>query len=130
MPILIWNVAVTNVPGPREPLYFGGRRLESIKPVGFLVDDLGLMMAFISYRDKVTLGMLTCPDLVPGAEESSKEFATESGSLRCSAVRASTNHAPVTTVSPVRNGTDARVPAAAQPLASERSTATTTIEKP
>ena len=69
MPLLIWNVAVTNVPGPRHELYFAGRRLEAIKPVGFLVDDLGVMMAFIGYRDKITLGMLTCPDLVPGADE-------------------------------------------------------------
>jgi len=69
MPVLIWNVAVTNVPGARDDLYFAGRRLESVKPVGFLVDDLGVMMAFISYRDRITLGMLTCPDIVPGADE-------------------------------------------------------------
>ena len=68
LPFLIWNLAVTNVPGPREPLYLGGRRLESIKPVGFLVDDLGMMMAFISYRDEITLGVIACPDVVPDAE--------------------------------------------------------------
>ncbi len=67
-PMLIWNTAVTNVPGPREPLYLAGRRLESIKPVGFLVDDLGMMMAFISYRDEITLGVIACPDVVPDAE--------------------------------------------------------------
>jgi diacylglycerol O-acyltransferase / wax synthase len=67
MPVLVWNVAVTNVPGPREDLFFAGRRLESIKPVGFLLDDLALMLAFISYRDQITLGVLSCPDLVPDA---------------------------------------------------------------
>ncbi|MBV9192882.1 MAG: DUF1298 domain-containing protein [Solirubrobacterales bacterium] len=47
---LMWNVAVSNVPGPRETPYLAGHPLEVIKPVGFLADELGLMIALISYR--------------------------------------------------------------------------------
>jgi WS/DGAT/MGAT family acyltransferase len=62
---LMWNVAVSNVPGPREPLYIAGHRLEAIKPVGLLADDLGLMIALISYRHSVGFGAIACPQLVP-----------------------------------------------------------------
>jgi diacylglycerol O-acyltransferase / wax synthase len=61
----MWNVAVSNVPGPRETLYLGGHPLEVIKPVGFLADELGLMIALISYRDRVGFGALAEPHLVP-----------------------------------------------------------------
>jgi WS/DGAT/MGAT family acyltransferase len=68
LPLLLWNFAVTNVPGPREALYLAGRRLESIKPVGFIMDDLGALMAFLSYRDEITLAVIACPDVVPDVE--------------------------------------------------------------
>ncbi|HEX6021508.1 MAG TPA: wax ester/triacylglycerol synthase family O-acyltransferase [Solirubrobacter sp.] len=68
LPVLLWNFAVTNVPGPRQDLYLAGRRLESIKPVGFIMDDLGALMAFLSYRDEITLAVIACPDVVPDVE--------------------------------------------------------------
>jgi hypothetical protein len=33
----LFNLTVTNVPGPQQPLYLRGRRMQSIAPVAFLV---------------------------------------------------------------------------------------------
>jgi hypothetical protein len=32
------------------------------------MDDLGALMAFLSYRDEITLAVIACPDVVPDVE--------------------------------------------------------------
>jgi WS/DGAT/MGAT family acyltransferase len=131
MPLLVWNVAVTNVPGPRHELYFAGRRLEAIKPVGFLVDDLGVMMAFIGYRDTITLGMLTCPDLVPGADELVDGVRNEIRELAALSRTSIADRGPVNGVPPAGPEPAARVAAPDRPVAAAAyPTATTQMETP
>src|SRR6185312_16109557 len=45
----LFNLIVTNVPGPQFPLYVLGRRLTDLFPIAFLPTDHALAVAIISY---------------------------------------------------------------------------------
>lgn len=54
----LFNLIVTNVPGPQMPLYVLGRELEEVFPVAFLPDDHALAVAIMSYNGGVDFGLL------------------------------------------------------------------------
>jgi diacylglycerol O-acyltransferase / wax synthase len=54
----LFNLIVTNVPGPQFPLYLLGREMERIVPIAFLPENHALAIAIISYNGKVDFGLL------------------------------------------------------------------------
>ncbi len=54
----LFNLLVTNVPGPQFPLYLLGRRLEHLFPIAFLAKDHALSVAIMSYDGGVDFGVL------------------------------------------------------------------------
>ena len=84
------NLVVSNVPGPRQPLYAAGAKLEHYYPVSIVVDGQGLNITVQSYQDKLDWGLISCRDLIPdlsvlleyiiedldGMEKVAKELAT------------------------------------------------------
>jgi diacylglycerol O-acyltransferase len=54
----LFNLIVTNVPGPQMPLYVLGRELEDVFPVAFLPENHSLAVAIMSYNGKVGFGLL------------------------------------------------------------------------
>jgi hypothetical protein len=54
----LFNMIVTNVPGPQFPLYLLGRELLELVPVAFLPEDHALAVAIISYNGLVEFGLL------------------------------------------------------------------------
>jgi diacylglycerol O-acyltransferase / wax synthase len=54
----LFNLIVTNVPGPQMPLYVLGRELEEFFPVAFLPPHQALAIAIVSYNGEVTFGLL------------------------------------------------------------------------
>ena len=54
----LFNLVVTNVPGPQVPLYVLGRELEDCFPVGFLPPSQALFVAIMSYNGGVNFGLL------------------------------------------------------------------------
>jgi WS/DGAT/MGAT family acyltransferase len=59
------NVVVSNVPGPRQPLYLGRARLQHFYPVSTIVDGQGLNLTVQSYLDTLDFGFVACRELVP-----------------------------------------------------------------
>jgi diacylglycerol O-acyltransferase / wax synthase len=59
------NLVVSNVPGPRSPLYIAGARLEAHYPVSAIVDGVGLNMTVMSYLDRVDFGIVADRDQLP-----------------------------------------------------------------
>jgi diacylglycerol O-acyltransferase len=64
----LFNLLVTNFPGPQIPFYALGRELVAIHPVGFLARRHGLAIAILSYNGRVSFGLLADPDSVPGVD--------------------------------------------------------------
>jgi diacylglycerol O-acyltransferase len=59
----LFNVTISNVPGPPFPLYSAGALLDAYYPVGPIIDGTGLNMTVMSYRDQLDFGLLACPDV-------------------------------------------------------------------
>ncbi len=60
-----FNVVVSNVPGPRIPLYAGGAEMLHYYPFAPVVDGLGLNISLFSYAGRLEFGINACRDLVP-----------------------------------------------------------------
>ena len=60
----LFNVTISNVPGPPFPLYSAGARLTANFPVGPIIDGTGLNMTVMSYLDQLDFGLLACPDVL------------------------------------------------------------------
>ncbi|MEM9520767.1 MAG: wax ester/triacylglycerol synthase family O-acyltransferase [Actinomycetota bacterium] len=58
------NVVISNVPGPREPLYFAGAKLDAYIPVSTITDNIGLNITVHSYDDRLDFGLIADRDLV------------------------------------------------------------------
>jgi WS/DGAT/MGAT family acyltransferase len=61
----LFNLLVTNVPGPQFPLYVLGRRLRDLFPVAFLPTDHALAIAIMSYDGRMDFGLLGDYDAMP-----------------------------------------------------------------
>src|SRR3954466_11503800 len=64
----LFNLVVTNVPGPQVPLYVLGRELEDIFPVGFLPPNHALFVAIMSYNGGINFGLLADFDSMDDVE--------------------------------------------------------------
>ena len=62
------NLVISNVPGPREPLYAAGARLEHYFPLSTIIDGQGLNITVQSYLDRLDWGLVACADLVPDVD--------------------------------------------------------------
>jgi WS/DGAT/MGAT family acyltransferase len=59
------NLVVTNVPGPQFPLYCMGARILDVFPYVGLAENMGLMIAVISYDGQMEFGLTGDRDLLP-----------------------------------------------------------------
>jgi diacylglycerol O-acyltransferase len=58
------NLVVSNVAGPREPLYWSGARLVELYSVGPLSEGIGLNLTVWSYCDRVYCALLACHEQI------------------------------------------------------------------
>ena len=61
----VYNLTVSNVPGPPTPLYMLGAELEEAYPVVPLSDDHSLSIGIFTYRDRVHFGLYADPESLP-----------------------------------------------------------------
>jgi WS/DGAT/MGAT family acyltransferase len=59
------NLVISNVPGPRRPLYVAGARMTHFYPVSTVTDGQGLNITVQSYLDVLDFGLVACRELVP-----------------------------------------------------------------
>jgi WS/DGAT/MGAT family acyltransferase len=61
----MFNVTVSNVPGPDKPLYFRGARLEAIYPISLISHGMALNITCESYVDTLNFAFVGCRDAIP-----------------------------------------------------------------
>jgi WS/DGAT/MGAT family acyltransferase len=71
------STVMTNVPGPQEPLYFAGKKIENF--IGWVprTGRVGMGISIISYAGKVGVGLVTDEGLVPDPDTILKYFEEE-----------------------------------------------------
>ena len=60
-----FNLVVSNVPGPKEAVYFRGYKMEAYYPISIPLDGYGLNITLVSYGDQLNFGFIGCRDSVP-----------------------------------------------------------------
>jgi diacylglycerol O-acyltransferase len=65
----LYNLLVTNVPGPQFPLFLLGSQLEDFIPVAFLAPNQALAVAIVSYNGGVRIGLIGDFDAMPDLAE-------------------------------------------------------------
>jgi WS/DGAT/MGAT family acyltransferase len=62
---LMGNVPISNVPGPRQKLFFQGAEVEALYPCAIIMQGYALNITARGYHDTINLGFLGCHDLLP-----------------------------------------------------------------
>jgi len=60
-----FNVVISNVPGPREPMYWCGARMAGDYPVSIVMDNLALNITLVSNGKNLDFGLIGCRRSVP-----------------------------------------------------------------
>jgi diacylglycerol O-acyltransferase len=85
------NLIVSNVPGPRSPLYVAGARITGIWSVGPILENIGLNITVWSYLDGLNFALMACPDAAPDLDRLASFIPDALDELK----RAATNDAAV-----------------------------------
>lgn len=61
----LFNVTISNVPGPPFPLFLAGARMVAMFPLGPIAEGVGLNMTVMSYCGRIYFGLNGCRETVP-----------------------------------------------------------------
>jgi diacylglycerol O-acyltransferase len=89
----IVNVLISNVPGPKEPLYCAGAKMVNYFPVSIPSNGSVLNITVQSYLDNLDFGLIACRAAVPDIERMVEFLTAEFGRLKEAANRASPSKA-------------------------------------
>lgn len=61
----VFNITISNVPGPDRPLYWNGAKLEATYPVSLIAHGGALNITCLSYAGTLNFGFTGCRDTLP-----------------------------------------------------------------
>lgn len=76
------TAVMSNVPGPRHPVYLAGKRLKTVLGWAPASGDMGLSVTIISYDGQIWVGMMTNAQRVPDPGTIIANFQAEFAELR------------------------------------------------
>jgi len=83
----VFNLVISNVPGPPLDLYCAGAKVTGIFPMGPVMEGTGVNMTVLSEAHHLNVGVMACPDLVPDVGEIGTGFVEAVDELRALAER-------------------------------------------
>jgi len=81
----LFNLVVTNVPGPQIPLYVLGRELEAVYPMVPLAENTALGIAIMSYNGQLNVGLTADYDALADVETLADELRSSIDELAAAA---------------------------------------------
>ena len=60
-----FNIVISNVPGPNEPMYLGGARLDGNYPMSIALDGQALNITLVSNAENLDFGLVGCRRSIP-----------------------------------------------------------------
>lgn len=76
-----FNILISNVPGPKEPLYWNGATLTALYPASVVFNGQALNITFTSYLDQLHFGIIGCDKTLPNLESLPDWLDTELSKL-------------------------------------------------
>jgi diacylglycerol O-acyltransferase / wax synthase len=128
----LFNMIVTNVPGPQFPIYMLGREMLTFYPVAFLPSGHALAIAIMSYNGAIDFGLLgdydALPDIDTIADGIEDGLAQLKAAARAKEARAAGARAGADGAAPAtRSARPSRRRPATRPARATRATAAATV---
>lgn len=82
----VYNLVISNVPGPQIPLYLLGCEVKAMYPLGPIFHGSGLNITVMSLNGKLNVGIISCPELLPDLWDLADDFAVGMEELLAAAV--------------------------------------------
>ena len=60
-----FNIVISNVPGPQQPLYWNGARLDGHYPLSIVLDGQALNITLANNGDNLDFGLVGCRRSIP-----------------------------------------------------------------
>jgi len=60
-----YSTVISNVPGPRQPMYWNGARLEGIYPASIVTEGIAMNITLVTYDQQVDFGIMACRRSLP-----------------------------------------------------------------
>jgi diacylglycerol O-acyltransferase len=76
-----FNLVISNVPGPRQPQFWNGARLDGLYPLSIPLDGQALNITCTSYSDEIAFGLTGCRRTVPHLQRLLGHLDDELGAL-------------------------------------------------
>ncbi len=77
----VFNVVITNVPGPQLPIYLHGNKLHSIMGMAPIIDGMGLIITVLSYNGNITISPTSDVKSMPDLDVFSDYILEEANAL-------------------------------------------------
>ena len=77
----VFNVTITNVPGPNIPLYINGHKLMSVMGMAPIIDGMGLIITIFSYNGLVTISPTSDVNSMPDLDNFSRYLRESANEL-------------------------------------------------
>jgi len=77
-----FNVAISNVPGPRSHVFFAGSKVHTYFPVSIPVHGCALNITLQSYVDRLDFGLVACKRAVPDVQDIAELIVEEFETLK------------------------------------------------
>lgn len=90
----LFNLTISNVPGPNFPLYSAGSRMVAMYPMGPIFDGAGLNITVMSYMGQLNFGLVACRETVPKVWDIAHYLGDVLEELKKAADRAAAAKAP------------------------------------
>ena len=65
----VFNLVITNVPGPPRPVYLAGGRVDGIYGTAPVFDGMGLILVLFSQGGRVSVGITACHAIMPDVRD-------------------------------------------------------------
>lgn len=96
----VYNLVISNVPGPKDFLYLNGARMEAFYPISLIFDGQALNITFLSYAGRCAVGFTSCREAVPHMQR----IAVASGEELNELEKALVERAPGRTIAAAASG--------------------------
>ena len=83
----LYNLTISNVPGPRVPLFVAGARVRSVVPVIPIPDHHSLAIGVLTYEDRAHFGLYADPAALPRAKSLARALEDATAELELAAGR-------------------------------------------